>query len=194
MQLRPYGASGSLVSTLAGFFRYEREQAWTWEHQALIRTRAVAGSESLCLAFEQQRKAFLQQTRVTETLKAEVLKMRHKMRQHLDKSTAEVFDIKQGEGGVIDIEFLVQYWVLLTGNAFEQVVCYSDNYRQLESLAQARVISEETAQQLTACYQQYRALAHQQAMSNQPPYLNYTEIESCRCLVKETWRQIFDDS
>lgn len=191
IQLRPHGASGSLVATLAGFFRYEREQAWTWEHQALIRTRAIAGGEVLCQGFEQARLLFLQQTRSEDTLKTEVLTMRNKMRQHLDKSTAERFDVKQGRGGVIDIEFLVQYWVLLSAVEHPAVVIYSDNFRQLTALAQAGVISMQTAQALTQCYQQYRTLAHQQAMSNQEAILAQAVVAQCQQIVSQIWEGVF---
>ncbi len=191
MQLRPHGASGSLVSTLAGFFRYEQEQAWTWEHQALIRTRAVAGGASLCRSFEQQRQAFLRQPRPADKLKEEVLTMRNKMRSHLDKSNAEVFDIKQGRGGVIDIEFLVQYWVLHHGHAFANLVCFSDNFRQLEALAEDGVVSLQVTEQLTQCYQQYRTLAHQLAMSNQDSKLSYSELGDCPEKVSAIWDAVF---
>ncbi len=191
MQLRPHGASGSLVATLASFFRYEREQAWTWEHQALIRTRAVAGGSLLCQRFEQERASFLRQPRSAETLKAEVLSMRDKMRQHLDKSTPLIFDLKQGRGGVIDIEFLVQYWVLLSSAQCGDVVCYSDNFRQLKGLADAGVISAETVQTLTHCYQQYRTLAHQQAMANQESKLPPEQISDCQQAIVAIWDSVF---
>jgi glutamate-ammonia-ligase adenylyltransferase len=167
MQLRPHGASGSLVSTLAAFFRYEQEQAWTWEHQALIRTRAIAGCPELMARFETQRRDFLCQPRDNAELKAAVVSMRDKMRAHLDKSTAEQLDLKQGAGGIIDIEFLVQYWVLSTAHQYPEVVQYSDNIRQLSALAKYDVISESVAQGLSEAYRAYRTLAHRMAMSKQ---------------------------
>jgi glutamate-ammonia-ligase adenylyltransferase len=86
MQLRPHGASGALVATMVSFFRYEREQAWVWEHQALIRARAIAGAIQLQARFEQERVALLMQSRDGEQLKESVRSMRQKMREHLDKS------------------------------------------------------------------------------------------------------------
>jgi len=167
MQLRPHGASGVLVPTLASFFRYEQEQAWTWEHQALIRTRAIAGSAELIERFESQRRVFLAQSRDVETLKQEVVSMRQKMRDHLDKSTADMFDLKQGAGGIIDIEFLVQYWVLSSANQSPSVVDYSDNIRQLEALASQGVINADVALILSDAYRAYRSLGHRQALSKE---------------------------
>lgn len=166
MQLRPHGASGSLVVSLAAFFKYEREQAWVWEHQALIRTRAIAGSSAMQMRFEQERVAFLRQSRDANSLRQSVLSMRDKMRQHLDKSKQGWFDIKQGRGGIIDIEFMVQYWVLLSAEKSEEIVCYSDNIRQLAALAKYGVIRIEVAESLMSDYQFYRHLAHQQAIGS----------------------------
>ncbi len=165
MQLRPHGASGALVPTLASFFRYEQEQAWTWEHQALIRARAIAGSPDLVERFESGRRTFLCQPRDVGKLKQEVVSMRQKMRDHLDKSTAEKFDLKQGKGGIIDIEFLVQYWVLSSASQHPNVVAYSDNIRQLEGLTEEGVIEPSVAQLLSDAYRAYRSLGHVHALS-----------------------------
>jgi glutamate-ammonia-ligase adenylyltransferase len=165
MQLRPHGASGVLVPTLASFFRYEQEQAWTWEHQALIRTRGIAGSQDLIERFESGRRTFLCQPRDVSKLKQEVISMRQKMRDHLDKSTAEKFDLKQGKGGIIDIEFLVQYWVLSSASQHPNVVAYSDNIRQLEGLTEEGVIEPSVAQLLSDAYRAYRSLGHVHALS-----------------------------
>ncbi|KAF1014231.1 MAG: Bifunctional glutamine synthetase adenylyltransferase/adenylyl-removing enzyme [Stenotrophomonas maltophilia] len=112
VRLRPDGAKGTLVSSLASYREYQRERAWTWEHQALVRARGVAGDASLLQDFEQVRAQTLGRVRDRDTLHADVLKMRARMRTELDRSDATRLDLKQGAGGVVDIEFLLQTGVL----------------------------------------------------------------------------------
>ncbi|MFZ5637533.1 MAG: bifunctional [glutamate--ammonia ligase]-adenylyl-L-tyrosine phosphorylase/[glutamate--ammonia-ligase] adenylyltransferase [Pseudomonadota bacterium] len=112
VRLRPDGAKGLLVSTLASFEDYQRQRAWTWEHQALIRARAIAGDAPLRDRFEALRGEILGRPRDPETLRADVAAMRARMRAELDRSAEDRFDLKQGEGGLVDLEFLVQYLVL----------------------------------------------------------------------------------
>lgn len=123
LRLRPDGASGLLVSRLGAFEKYQRSQAWTWEHQALTRARYVAGDRELGAAFEDLRVSILRQTRDAAALRADVLEMRSRMRDGHPNSSG-LFDIKHDPGGIVDVEFAVQYLVLahaaeraaLTGN------------------------------------------------------------------------------
>jgi [glutamine synthetase] adenylyltransferase / [glutamine synthetase]-adenylyl-L-tyrosine phosphorylase len=112
LRLRPDGAKGLLVSTLQSYADYQRERAWTWEHQALVRARAIAGDARLAAAFERIRAEVLQRARGSDALLADVVSMRRRMRAELDRSTAARFDLKQGEGGLVDLEFLLQALVL----------------------------------------------------------------------------------
>lgn len=112
MRLRPDGAKGLLVSSLASFSDYQRQRAWTWEHQALVRARVVAGDAGLAQAFETLRADVLAQPRDRQRLAADVAAMRRRMRAELDRSDAHMVDLKQGEGGLVDLEFLLQYLVL----------------------------------------------------------------------------------
>jgi glutamate-ammonia-ligase adenylyltransferase len=112
VRLRPDGAKGLLVSTLASFADYQRERAWTWEHQALVRARCVGGDATLCAAFDEVRAAILSRGRADEAVRQDVAAMRARMRAELDRSDAARFDLKQGEGGLVDLEFLLQYLVL----------------------------------------------------------------------------------
>ena len=112
VRLRPDGAKGLLVSTLASFADYQRERAWTWEHQALVRARCIAGDAGLCEAFERVRADTLARDRDADKLREDVIAMRAKMRAELDRSDVARFDLKQGEGGLVDLEFLMQYLVL----------------------------------------------------------------------------------
>jgi glutamate-ammonia-ligase adenylyltransferase len=117
VRLRPDGAKGLLVSTVASFADYQRERAWTWEHQALVRARGVAGDVVLHDAFEQVRNATLACPRDVVALRNDVRSMRAKMRAELDRSDAHRFDLKQGEAGLVDLEFLLQYLVLRGAHA-----------------------------------------------------------------------------
>ena len=112
VRLRPDGAKGLLVSSLPSFCEYQRERAWTWEHQALVRARAVAGDASLALAFDALRDEILARPRDAGQLAQDVSTMRLRMRAELDRSDAVQFDLKQGEGGLVDLEFLLQFLVM----------------------------------------------------------------------------------
>jgi len=112
VRLRPDGGKGALVSSLASYREYQRERAWTWEHQALVRARAVAGNVTLCDAFAQVRRDTLARVRDLAVLHADVGKMRTRMRGELDRSDAFRLDLKQGAGGLVDLEFILQAGVL----------------------------------------------------------------------------------
>ncbi len=112
MRLRPDGNTGLLVSSLASFGDYQRMRAWTWEHQALVRVRGVAGDAALLNAADAVRSEVLGRTRDGAQLLEDVSSMRGKMRAELDRSDAAIFDLKQGEGGLVDLEFLLQFLVL----------------------------------------------------------------------------------
>lgn len=192
MQLRPHGASGVLVPTLAGFFRYEREQAWIWEHQALIRTRAIAGDSALMARFEQERATFLSQPRDVAVLKEAVVSMRQKMRTHLDKSTEQSMDIKQGAGGIIDIEFMVQFWVLQYAASHPNLVVYSDNMRQITTMIAEGILSEDDGNVLMQAYQHYRALGHRYALAQQSvDHIDLMQVQPYRAQVIALWERTF---
>ncbi len=117
VRLRPDGAKGLLVSSLASFSEYQRERAWTWEHQALVRARGIAGDPALLDAFEALRGEVLTRNRDGDTLREDVSAMRRRMRVELDRSDAALFDLKQGDGGLVDLEFLLQYLLLRESGA-----------------------------------------------------------------------------
>lgn len=167
MQLRPSGNSGLLVSSLDGFADYQRDSAWTWEHQALTRARFVAGSAEIGHRFAAVRAEVLCRPREAATLRREVAEMRAKMRGSLDKSGAGRWDVKQGEGGLIDIEFVTQYLVLRDASRELGVVEYSDNWRQLEALERVGAIGKGEKERLIESYRSYRAWAHSRALQLQ---------------------------
>ncbi len=166
MELRPNGRSGMLVAGLESFVNYQQTSAWTWEHQALTRARWIAGDAPIGQRFEQARLQVLGRARDPAALRSEILEMRRKMRASLDKSTVDRWDIKQGRGGLIDIEFLTQFLVLRDAHRHPEVARWTDNWRQLEALQQAGAVAAADKATLIECYRQYRAWAHQRSLQN----------------------------
>ncbi|SBS25919.1 Glutamate-ammonia-ligase adenylyltransferase [Marinomonas spartinae] len=188
MRLRPSGNSGLLVSSLEAFKDYQQKEAWVWEHQALTRARALAGDEDLIARFEACRKLIIGNERDRVELKQEVIKMREKMRAHLDSGGKEKgFDLKQGAGGIIDIEFMVQYLVLAWSHQYPELMHYSDNVRQLEAAANVGLIADETAQEMTQTYTLYRALNHRLNLQKQGRVVQRDTLESNQALVSRHW-------
>ena len=191
MRLRPDGDSGSLVPTIEGFARYQRNDAWTWEHQALVRGRFVAGDANVARQFEDIRREVLCLPRDEAELATDVVKMRQRMREHLlPKEDEKRFHLKQGRGGIVDIEFLVQYGVLLWANRHPELTRWSDNVRILESLDQAALLPEGTAQMLTEAYLQYRGVAHQLALQQQPDEADAGQFLARREQVTQCWQTV----
>ena len=192
MRLRPSGNSGMLVSSLAAFEKYQREDAWTWEHQALVRSRVVAGDTELAAAYELVRKNTLQQKRDTQLLSAEVREMREKMRKHLGKDAKDgKFSLKQGSGGIVDIEFMVQFAVLAWSLDHPQLVRWSDTIRILESLAQCGLFSEQDALRLIDAYKRFRSAGHRAQLHNQLAEIALSEFVVEREHVAQQWRKLF---
>jgi len=193
MQLRPSGNSGLLVSSLDGFADYQRGSAWTWEHQALTRARFVAGSAEIGHRFSAVRAEVLCRPRDAATLRREVVEMRAKMRASLDKSGAGLWDIKQGEGGLIDIEFIAQYLVLRDASRDPGVVEYSDNWRQLDALEKAGSIDAGSKQALIDSYRAYRGLVHVRSLQNQSAQVPIGQFAVERQTVQRIWKKLLVD-
>jgi glutamate-ammonia-ligase adenylyltransferase len=191
-RLRPSGASGLLVSTLEAFGAYQRSQAWTWEHQALVRARVVAGDPSLGAVFEQTRREVLGRERDRETLRPEVREMRERMRAGLSKAQPGQFDLKQDPGGIADIEFMVQYAVLAWAHAHPDLLDFTDNIRQLEGLARNGLLEPAEAGVLADAYRAYRARAHHLTLRDQPALVPDGEFAELRSRVEQLWRKIME--
>ena len=166
MRLRPDGASGMLVSSLKSYEKYQHTKAWVWEHQALVRARAITGDPAIIKQFNNIRKATLMQKRDINELKIEVIKMREKMRQSLSKETAETFDLKQSEGGIVDIEFMVQFGVLAWANEFPELCQHTDNINLLHELQKIGKLSQADADSLMRAYKKYRQRLHRLALQD----------------------------
>lgn len=157
VRLRPDGAKGLLVSSLASFADYQRERAWTWEHQALVRARCIGGDAGLCAAFERVRARTLGRGRDAAKVRADVVAMRLRMRAELDRSDAAddpggQFDLKQGEGGLVDLEFLLQASVLVHAAAHPALLAPRNTPGLIEALRVAAVVDDATAADLQAAH------------------------------------------
>ncbi len=187
MELRPNGRSGMLVTSLASFAAYQRDEAWTWEHQALTRARPVAGSVQIGEAFRSVRREVLMQARDDESLRRDIVEMRAKMRGQLDKSNEQRWDLKQGEGGLIDIEFITQYLVLRDAHRDARLVEYSDNWRQLDALAAVGSVDAGSREALIDSYRRYRAWAHAAALQNEAALAEPGRFTEERARVRALW-------
>jgi glutamate-ammonia-ligase adenylyltransferase len=192
-RLRPSGKGGLLVQSIDGFAEYQRADAWTWEHQALLRSRAVAGIGSLRGRYEALRVELLRTAVRRGSLRDDVRSMRERMRAELSKSKAGEFDLKQDAGGITDVEFLAQYWALLWAGRHAELVTYSDNIRQLESLASICLVPQETVDVLTAAYRTYRQRLHHLSLEGGNNVAPAAEFEATRRDVTAIWRDTMEN-
>ncbi|WP_296246559.1 bifunctional [glutamate--ammonia ligase]-adenylyl-L-tyrosine phosphorylase/[glutamate--ammonia-ligase] adenylyltransferase [Pseudomonas sp. UBA4194] len=202
MRLRPSGAAGLLVSSVAAFARYQENEAWTWEHQALVRARVLVGCRQTGAAFEQVRAQVLGRTRDLDKLRAEVSEMRAKMRDNLGTrlTTAGLganafdagvpFDVKQDAGGIVDIEFMVQYAALAWSDKHPALLQYTDNIRILEGLEQAGLLPAADAGLLREAYKAYRSAAHRQALQKQAGVIAGDQFSAERREVMRIWQSL----
>jgi [glutamine synthetase] adenylyltransferase / [glutamine synthetase]-adenylyl-L-tyrosine phosphorylase len=194
VRLRPSGKGGLLVTNIGAFAEYQRREAWTWEHQALLHARAVAGAPELRADFERVRLDVLSNHVRRETLRPEVRTMRERMRKELSRAAEGQFDIKQDAGGVADIEFLAQYWALKWARDYPPVVLFSDTIRQLESVASADLVPQVTVDSLIIAYQAYRTRMHHLSLMNEKAIVAATEFVTERAAVSRIWsRALVDD-
>ena len=159
LRLRPDGAAGLLVSSRAAFEHYQREKAWVWEHQALTRARFVAGDTALGEQFEAIRRGIICMRRDPRKLAAEVLAMRQKMRD-AHPNHSDSFDLKHDPGGIIDVEFIVQYLVLAHAADYPALADNVGNLALLARAADAGLIAIENANAVRAAYREFRTQQH----------------------------------
>lgn len=188
-RLRPSGAAGMLVSTFEAFDDYQRNEAWTWEHQALVRARIVFGEPALCDHFDVIRRGVLCLPREPEHLQKEVSEMREKMRAHLSNKHKGRWDIKTDEGGITDIEFIAQYLVLRYAAEQPALTRWSDNVRIFELMAKHHIMPEPEARALTQAYVTLRDALHHRALQALPGHVKPDAFLAERESVRESWRR-----
>jgi [glutamine synthetase] adenylyltransferase / [glutamine synthetase]-adenylyl-L-tyrosine phosphorylase len=191
-RLRPSGASGLLVSNVDAFADYQRKHAWTWEHQALVRARHICGDSGIAEAFANIRAEILGQSREIEQLRTEVREMREKMRTQLSKAEAGKFDLKQDQGGIADIEFMVQYGVLAWANEHPRLLQFSDNIRLLELFAGCGLMAGTDSELLRDAYRAFRIRVHRLTLQEQKAVVDAAEFTAERDGVLRIWHALLD--
>ncbi|GAC13330.1 glutamate-ammonia-ligase adenylyltransferase [Aliiglaciecola lipolytica E3] len=191
MRLRPSGNAGLLVCHVNGFEQYQQEEAWTWEHQALVRARVVYATPIFSKHIETIRRNILCRHREENTLQQDVSQMRHKMREHLNKGDKDWLDVKQDAGAMADIEFLVQFWVLNNAKSLPEIADWSDNVRLLESLCKANYISAAHKQQLLDAYLDYRNRSHRLTLLKKDNLVDKSQYSEHQHNVKQIWDATF---
>ena len=193
MRLRPDGNKGLLVRSIDAFAAYQARDAWTWEHQALVRARPVGGDAALAERFSAIRREILCRERDPATLRGEVREMRARMRRELDKGRAGRFDLKQGRGGIADIEFMVQCAVLRWASAYPDLADWTDNIRLLETLSRHALLPGDAAAELTRAYKSLRAAYHRSALQEEPTVVPDAELRAEREQVAALWGRLLED-
>ena len=191
LRLRPSGNSGLLCCHIDGFEKYQQQEAWTWEHQALVRARAVYGDASLLSAFNTVRHTILSAARNNDALADDVCKMREKMRTHLLTEHGDKVDLKQCVGGITDIEFMTQYWVLANANDINEITHYTDNLRILDMAAEAGIIASTQATELQQAYLALREQYHHLTLADTKYADDSTHLEAMRSTVSRYWNALF---
>ena len=189
-RLRPSGNAGPLVTSFGSFAAYQRDKAWTWEHQALVRARPVAGDRGLGESFGAVRREILCRRRDPEALRRDVVEMRDRMiAAHGSRDDSSV-NLKQDRGGIVDIEFMVQYCVLCWAADCPELADFTDNIRILQALGRNALLDEERVEQLIGAYRRFLATEHQLKLTESGPLIDPAELADERRGVSEIWEEL----
>lgn len=190
IRLRPAGDAGPIISTFNAFNDYQHKDAWTWEHQSLVRARAVYGDTALCKKFNDIRHEVLTLARPLGRLQREVREMREKMYQHLASKSDEYFNIKKDAGGITDIEFIAQYLVLAHANQFPELAQWSDNVRIFEVAQKIGLLSKEDAKQLITTYTLLRNRIHHLNLIGEDATVDSETFQTEKVAINQIWQQV----
>jgi len=192
LRLRPDGESGLLAPSMAAYEIYQRDKAWVWEHQALTRARFIAGSASLAARFEHTRSQVLRAERDAQALRSEIVAMRHRMRAaRRDQPPPQCFDIKHGEGGLVDLEFIVQYLVLAHSSLHEDLTANAGNIALLDAAAGHGLAPEALCSAAGAAYAALRRAQHAlQLAGGNPAAAEAAPLARHAAAVVELWAHV----
>jgi glutamate-ammonia-ligase adenylyltransferase len=194
LRLRPNGESGLVVSSMEAFRKYQLESAWVWEHQALTRARFSAGDPAVGEAFEKIRCEVLCQQRDLVKLRADIVEMRQKMMDsHATRGDLRdtVFDLKHDPGGLVDVEFIVQFLVLGYSHAHHELTSNKGNIALLKMAADAGLIPSELAETVRNAYRDYRRMQHGLRLNGTKARVAPEEVGTRVTAVRELWRVVF---
>jgi glutamate-ammonia-ligase adenylyltransferase len=192
LRLRPSGSSGLLVSSVEAYETYQMQSAWTWEQQALVKARCIAGDPAVAAEFGAVREKSLRRPRDPGVLRAEVREMREKMRESLGSRDPALFNVKHDFGGIVDIEFLVQFGVLSGARTHGKLTQWTDVVRQLDSLSAAGFIAPDDAGFLRQAYCKFRERTHRAALEEAPAVVSADEYRELRSRVQRIWRDVME--
>jgi glutamate-ammonia-ligase adenylyltransferase len=185
-RLRPSGRFGTMVTSLAAFEEYQNSDAWVWEHQALVRARVVAGDPALAARFEALRDKIIRRRRDREELRAKIVEMRER----IARSAAEDVDFKRGVGGIVDIEFMVQYLALAYAADYPSLSEFTDNVRILDAAARENLLPTVEAERLKAAYLALRAESHRTALDEPDPERARRVLDAHAEAVRSNWNRL----
>lgn len=192
MRLRPSGKSGPLVTSLTAFRDYQHGHAWTWEQQALVRARPLAGSPALAREFGRIRQEILCLPRDPARLKADVREMREKMATEKVRHDASRADVKHDPGGIVDIEFMVQYWVLRWAHEHPGLTRHTDNIHILEALRAEGRLDPGRARLLAEAYRRYLSVEHRLKLMERGSLADPAELDDWPQKVRAIWNEVFN--
>ncbi len=190
VRLRPSGKGGLAFTQIGAFEDYQRREAWTYEHQALLHSRWVAGDALLGANYAAIRRAVLVEAVKRETLREDILAMRERMRAEHGKTRDGQFDLKHDRGGIADIEFLAQYWVLRHVHAQPPLAEFADTIRHLESIGSAALVDHRVIDRLVDAYRAYRSAAHHLSLEQRPAVADAGEFAAIRAGVAAVWDRV----
>jgi glutamate-ammonia-ligase adenylyltransferase len=190
VRLRPSGKGGLAFTPMRAFEEYQRNEAWTWEHQALLHSRWVAGDVMVGAEFERVRREVLVSSVRLETLREDIVAMRERMRAEHARPHDGMFDLKQDRGGIADIEFLAQYWVLRHVREHPPLAEFADTIRHLESVGSAALVDHRVIDQLVDAYRRYREAAHHLSLEQQSAVVEEQPFARLRKDVEAVWNRV----
>ncbi|MCS4532843.1 bifunctional [glutamate--ammonia ligase]-adenylyl-L-tyrosine phosphorylase/[glutamate--ammonia-ligase] adenylyltransferase [Neisseria montereyensis] len=190
LRLRPNGDSGFLTHSFAAFEKYQRENAWTWEHQSLTRARFICGSPAIGAAFDKLRSEILTRNRNQTALAHEITEMREKM---FATHPPEDSDVKYARGGVVDVEFIVQYLILAHAHQYPQLLDNYGNIALLSIAADVGLIDKQLAEQSRAAYRFYRQQQHNTKLRDAEKVEETEEVLAYYDNVRKLWHQVFGE-
>jgi glutamate-ammonia-ligase adenylyltransferase len=190
VRLRPSGKGGLAFTQIGAFEDYQRREAWTFEHQALLHSRWVAGDAALGAEFARVRQAVLAEAVRRETLREDVAAMRERMRAEHGRTRDGQFDLKQDRGGIADVEFLAQYWVLRHVRAHPPLAAFADTIRHLESVGSAALVDHRVIDGLVNAYRAFREAAHHLTLEQRPAVVGASEFADERAMVAGIWERV----
>jgi len=189
-RLRPSGESGVLVSSLEAFFQYQMDRAWTWEHQALVRARTIAGDIKVCKKFDELRKKVIARSRDTDILRSSVISMRDRLISQYGNRHPGKFDLKHDPGGLTDIEFLIQYMVLANAFRHPGLAEWSNSIGLLEAFKKKDLMPERYADTLLEANMSYRKAINKLSLQERLTCVETGDFTDLRSGVREIWDKV----